>query len=414
MKKKYYIILLLITIINSYCQQIGIPYRVGNKFGVADTNGKIIIPAIYDIVEPETYNDYNYFVAYRFEENAILSSLIYKNKVLINDKNYSNYYINNGLIKAKAYKLLKEPSYFAKDDHSEIEHLFDLKGNKIFQGDFKSIAIVDDIDDTNKINVFLIYTHDMNDFESLYLFDKKANKITKTFIEKAKPIRVNYDYSDDYRNRTITNIYIDKKGVGKKMVLKIQNNTIVVGSETSINFPDEKNRMESRDYNDIMIEAPQEERPKIPLNSAEEKMILTVRKLERKRGFYYLPKKIEELRIVNFNLRKDEQFIVSKNNKQGLYSVYYNTYTVPIQYDEILFADFEGRNGGYILRNDAKYGIFIYDHPNHKVIEPIFDMMPLLVNYNYFGEKKPLFKLYDEEGKLFCYANEKGVLFYKP
>lgn len=105
---------------------------------------------------------------------------------------------------------------------------------------------------------------------------------------------------------------------------------------------------------------------------------------------------------------------MSKDNKQGLYQVYSKSFVIPIAYDEIIFANFDGRNGGHILRNGSKYGVYIYDYPKSKTIEPIFDKMPLLVNYNYFGEKKPLFKLYDDTGKLFCYANENGTLFYKP
>lgn len=87
---------------------------------------------------------------------------------------------------------------------------------------------------------------------------------------------------------------------------------------------------------------------------------------------------------------------------------------MPIAYDEIIFAYFEGRNGGYVLRNGSQYGVFIYDYPNNKTVEPVFDKIPVLVDYNYFGEKKPLFKLYDASGKLFCYASENGTIFYKP
>ena len=105
--------------------------------------------------------------------------------------------------------------------------------------------------------------------------------------------------------------------------------------------------------------------------------------------------------------------MVSKNNKQGLFTVYNKTYVIPVTYDEIIFADFEGRNGGYILRNEDKYGLFFYSHNDNRTIAPIFNKIPLLENFNYFGEKKPLIKLFDEDGKLFCYADETGKLFYK-
>ncbi|MGV9004855.1 hypothetical protein [Flavobacterium sp.] len=414
MKNYYFLLLLLLPVLvfTSFAQQIGVPYRIGAKFGVGTTGGKMIIPAEYDILQPETYNDYRYFIGYKLVDKGNLSTLIYKNKIVLKDQNYSSYYINNELVKAIEYKLLNKPNRYDTNRHEEMVHLYDLKGKKIFQTDFKSISVIDDIDDTKKITAVLIYTLDANDFESLYMYDTKQKKITKIFIENAKPINANFNYTDDYRDRTITNIYKDKNGVGKEMILELKNNVIVVKSETDINFKAENQRnIDSDRYSDVM--AIPDEKPKIIINSEEEKKILTVRKVERKGGFYYLPKKIEELKITNIKLKEEEQFVVSKKNKQGLFTVYNKTYVIPVTYDEIIYADFEGRNSGYILRNEDKYGLFIYSHNDNRTIVPIFDKIPLLENFNYFGEKIPLIKLYDEYGKLFCYADETGKLFYK-
>lgn len=412
MIKNFFTIIAFLSVSIGIAQQVSVPYRIGTKFGVATTDGKMILAAEYDIVEPETYNEYSYYVAYKLADNGNLSTLIYKDKIILKDKNYSSYYINNALIKAIEYKVLSKSNRYNDANHSEIEHLYDLKGKKIFEGDYKSISIIDDIDEANKISTLLIYTHNNDDYESLYLFDKKLKKITKTFIENARPIMANFNYTENYQDRSITNNYIDKNGIGKQMILELKDNKIAIKSETNINFKAENNRINDREFGFSDVKVPNE--PALPiLNSTEEKKIFTVRKIERKLGFYYLPKKIEELKISNFSLKEDEQFIVSKDNKQGLYTVYSKTYSVPVMYDEIIFADFEGRNGGYVLRNGDKYGVFIYSYPIQKIVEPLFDKIPLLVNFNYFGEKKPLFKLYDNDGKLFCYANETGKLFYK-
>lgn len=417
MKKIVLSLLFLFLFHPAFSQQTTVPYRVGNKFGVADVNGKMLIPAQYDIVEPELYNGNRYLKAYTINESSILSTLIYNNKIILKDKTYSNYYINNGLILADEYKVLRKSDYHSDKNFTETVHLYDLKGNRLLPGDYKSISIIDDIDEEEekKLDVVLIYTYDLNAYESLYLYDKKLKKITKTFIENAKPIEANFNWQDNYRDRTITNMYIDKNGVGRKMILEMKNNTIAIQSETKIDFRAEKQKSEDRysGFNDAMVEAPRMV-PPAPVNSEDEKIITSVRKAERKRGFYYLPKKIEELKVSNHNLRKDETYIVSKNGKQGLFTVYNNTFTIPIAYDEIIFADFDSRSGGHILKNNNKYGVYLYGHPNSKTIEPVFDYIPLLVDEDYFGEKVPLFKLYDENGKLLCYANEKGKLFYKP
>lgn len=412
MKRTLLLLIILLSCVG-YSQETNVPYRVGNKFGLGNINGKLIIPAEFDILEPEDYNEYNYFIGYKLLDDGVLSTLIYKNKIIFKDKNYSKYYINNGLIMAIEYKQPVKTSYHSNDDYKETEHLYDLNGKKIFNNDFKSVSIIDDIADREKIDEILIYTYDKNSLECLYLYNKKLKKITKTFIENAKTIDVNFNYSDDYRDRSITNIYVDKDGIGRKMIIEYKDKSIVIKSEEKINYRAEKERIDSG-YDRVPTVEMIGERPIIPQNSQEEKRILTVRKIEEKRGYYFLPKKIEELKIYTENLREDELFIVSKDNKQGLYQVYSKSFVIPIAYDEIIFANFDGRNGGNILRNGSKYGVYIYDYPKSKTIEPIFDKMPLLVNYNYFGEKKPLFKLYDDTGKLFCYANENGTLFYKP
>lgn len=405
---------LLSTIV--YSQQNSVPYRVGNKFGVANLDGKMLIPAQYDIVEPQRYNGTHYYTAYTINGSSILSTLIYNNKIILKDKIYNSYYINSGLISAYEYKVLRKSEYHSEKNFSETEHLYDLKGNRVLPGDYKSISIIDDMDEEKKLDVVLIYAYDLNAYESLYLYDKKLKKITKTFIENAKPIEAEFNWQNDYRDRTITNIYVDKNGKGKKMILEIKNNTIVVQSETDINFRAEKQKSEERYFNDmpITVESPYERSiPPAPVNSDDEKIITTVRKAERKRGFYYLPKQIEELKIINEPLKKDQSYIVSKNGKQGLFTVYNNKFTVPVAYDEIIFADFESQSGGYILKNNNKYGAFIYGYPESKTIEPVFDYIPLMVDEDYFGKKLPLFKLYDENGKLLCYADEKGKLFYR-
>jgi len=413
MRKTIILLLLVVFFSASYSQQTQVPFRVGNKFGLANSDGKLTVAAEYDILEPEKYNDFSYFIGYKLSSNAVLTTLIYKNKIIFKDRNYSKYYINNGLIKAIEYKLMGEPSYFNKNDHTETEHLYDLNGKRIFNGDFRSISIVDDISEDEKIDEVIIYTNNVEGKESMYLYNKKLKKITTTYIENAQEINVNFNYSDNYRDRSITNIYSDKNGVGRKMVIELKGKIIVLKSDEKINFATEKQVMDSGFY-DTPIAIREDATPNITLNSEDEKRILSVRKIDEKRGFYYLPKKIEEIKIYTENLKESEQFIVSKNKKQGLYQVYSSSFVVPSNYDEIIFADFDGRNGGHVLRNGSKYGVFIYDYPNNKTIEPIFDKMPLLVDYNYFGDKKPLFKLYDENGKLFCYANELGTLYYKP
>ena len=71
-------------------QSVSIPYRVGDKFGLADEKGKMIIQPDFDLIEPG-YNSNQWFTAYTFKDGVALSSLIYKNRIIISNKKYKDY-----------------------------------------------------------------------------------------------------------------------------------------------------------------------------------------------------------------------------------------------------------------------------------------------------------------------------------
>lgn len=394
-------------------QVIGVPYRIGDKFGLSDENGKMIIPAKYDIVEPVSYNGTKYFTAYTISENTVLSTLIYNNKVVLSDQLYKDYYIQEGIIQASQYKVLKESLYHSDKNFSTTEHLYDITGKRLLQGDYDDIYIIEGPREAQKLKTFLIYSKDKNGKVSIYLYDRNLKKISKTVVDSATDFHINYDYDEDYSKKTITLTYSNKAGAGKKMVLKFENNTITVASEQDINLKAERQLKEEWDPFRMAGDLAIDSQPEAPINSVEEKIILSARKAWIERDFYYLPKKIEGIQIVDHNLKKDEQYIVSRNGKQGLFGVYNKKYIVPVAFDEIIFAEFSGIGGGCILRNGKKYGASIYEHPDNKIIEPVFDMIPILIDYNYFAEKSPLFKLYGDNGKPFCYADGSGKLFYR-
>jgi hypothetical protein len=415
--KKYLLLLAFLSLASAlYSQKVGIPYRVGNKFGVSDAKGKMLIPANYDIVEPRDYNGTQYLTAYTFKDGTVLSSLIYNNKIILDNKTYSDYFIINGLLLATGYKVLRNSYTHSEKNFSETDHLYDLNGKDVFTEDYKAIDMHYDLDDTGKLQVFLIYTEDLSGNKSLHLYDKKAKKITKTFIENAKTYLAQSNYDYNYKDRRITITYRDKTGKNKKMVLKIENGTIVIESDTAADAT------EQDPWDDMMCGggdlAPRpgyDREPQPEVNPTGEKIILSARKAELKRDFYYLPKKIEEIKFTTQSLTAKYAYIVSKNGKQGLYMVSKKEFYIPAEYDEIIYSDVDGQfTGCTIVRNGSKYGAYVYHQSDSKVIAPVFDMFPIMVGFNYLGDKKPLFKLYDEAGKLFCYADENGKLFYKP
>jgi len=114
---------------NLFGQTISVPYRVGNKFGISDQNGKILIPAQFDVVELERYKEV-YFQGFTFQENAVLSSFIYKNKIVLSNQKYNNYYLSEDLIVATKYKSGRLSSYHSEGEeyYTEYEHLYTKEG----------------------------------------------------------------------------------------------------------------------------------------------------------------------------------------------------------------------------------------------------------------------------------------------
>jgi len=415
--KKHLLLLTFLSLATAlYSQDIGIPFRVGDKYGVSNAKGKMLIPANFDIVEPEDYNGTRYLIAYTFKDDRVFSSLIYNNKIILDNKTYSDYYIMNGLVLATEYKVRRNSNSHSDRNFSETDHLYDLNGKDVFTEDYKSIGMHYDIDDTGKLQVFLIYTEDLEGNKSLRLYDKKAKKVTKTFIDNAKTYQADANYDYNYQDRRITITYSHNTGKTKKMVLKIEKGTIVTESDTDAE-PVKNNAWDDMTYSggDVDMGPPHDNKLEPALNSAAETIILSARKVELKRDFYYLPKKIEQIRFTTYKLNADYAYIISKNGKQGLYTVSKKEYYIPAEYDEIIYSDVDGQlTGCTIVKKDNKYGAYAFDHSDNKVVPPVFDKIPMMVDFNYLGEKKPLFKLFDDAGKLFCYADETGKLFYKP
>ena len=160
-------------------QTVSVPYRVGNKFGISDQNGKILIPAQFDVVEVESYKE-TYFQGFTFQENAVLSSFIYKNKIVLSNQKYNNYYLSEDLILATKYKTGRLSSYHSEgeDYQTEYEHLYTKEGKIIISEDALSVY-VNNVDEEKKLNQVLISTTDKNKKYSLFLYDKKLKKIGK-------------------------------------------------------------------------------------------------------------------------------------------------------------------------------------------------------------------------------------------
>ena len=394
-------------------QTVSVPYRVGNKFGISDQNGKILIPAQFDVVEVESYKE-TYFQGFTFQENAVLSSFIYKNKIVLSNQKYNNYYLSEDLILATKYKTGRLSSYHSEgeDYYTEYEHLYTKEGKIIISEDALSVY-VNNVDEEKKLNQVLISTTDKNKKYSLFLYDKKLKKITKTFFEKSDYLKVKFNVENDYRDKSIVYTFKDVTGKGKQIKIDVVKDAIklISSDDFDLNPQRSSNREIGDDYfrdaDLVMVEPGFEVKKQIsPL------AILDIKKIEIKSDFYYLPKKVEEIRSLSDKLNPESCYILEKDGKKGMYYIHKNALLIPQEYDEIVKTDMPGHSGGFLLKKNNKYGFYISRMSENYFIEPIYDKIPLIDKLDYFGENQPLIKLFDENNKFFCYADKTGRLYY--
>jgi hypothetical protein len=421
---------ILIFSVNLYSQEIGVPFRVGNKFGISNKDGKMLIQPQFDFIKVNTVGDNFFFEAYTAENNRTLSSLIFNNKVIIGNKTYSDYHVDVNFFIATEYILEKNQSNGLFYKTGEINNLYNFNGERIFQEDLADIVIIEDFEDTsisendlpkNTLQELLFVTKDLSGKYSLFVYDKKTKKIVSSFFKKTPYLEITYNYQNYYLDKTITCIYEDVTGKGIKIKLKKENTKFKISTNESIEI--KKKPQRTQVYNMLPeFEATLEkntfsEKKFIKkYNESEEKKILNISSVKVKKDFYYLPVKVETIENCNVELNADDNYAVWDKEKIGLYSVHANSLIIPNSYDAIVKDETLQNNYKcppvFILINQNKYGLFIYDSPKNKIIEPVFDKIPLLVDYNYFGKSQPLLKLYDQNGNLFSYCNEEGKIYY--
>jgi hypothetical protein len=317
------------------------------------------------------------------------------------------------LFLAVEYKTdMKKAAVRRGDEMGKKCHIYTIDGKDLFKEDFRS-ASTTNIKTKEKIDEVVLETTDMSKKSSLFVYSKKLKKITKTIIDRTGYLKPIYNYDDYNMDHSLIYIYEEAPGKGRKIKIELRKGQYQIVQNEMADI-----RMHQRNNDrgggvDLGGTVPEEPPMRPPAAAATEgEMILNIRKVDIKRDFYWVPRSMEEIRIYNLAMKKEERYIVSKDGKKGLVNAESGKYIIPAQYDEIMDAEFSGRNGGHLLRNGNKYGMFIYDYPNNMTIAPIYDKIPLLVDTNYFKEKSPLMKLYDDKGKLFCYANQFGKLYY--
>lgn len=405
--RQFIALVFLLIGIYSFCQINRVPMRVGNLFGLADSLGTLKTEPKFDVIDYEKYGEL-FFIGFYINSNT--STLIYKDKEVLKNTTYNDFSIQNELVVAVRYEILNNSSYHSERNFNEINHLYTLKGKPIISEDYAFINIEDNADGVEKSNEVLLLLGTKDKKYSLMLYDKKLGKITKSYFDKTVYCDVIRNVYDNPEDKSITYIYRDKTGKGKKINLIKESKGISHFKEEDFEIKTHRN---DYDYGGGMdVEAPYErsQRKKVLANDS---IILTWRKIEIKRDFYYKPKQREQITIREAKLDGEWSYLIKKNGKVGLREVSNDKIIFPTEFDEILIGEFAGHSSCYLLKKNSKYGASISGFGNDIEIKPIFDKLFLIEGINYFGKKSPLIKLFNDDGTFYAYAKSDGTIFAK-
>ena len=409
--KSIFALLLCVTHFSFFGQNTSVPYRVGNLFGLQDSKQKMVIKPQFDIIEVVNFGTL-FYVGYNLNNGNPISSVLFEDKVILKDKPYRDYNIENELIIATKY-IIRSNAYSytnSEKNYTSIVHLYDKKGNPIIEEDCKYIDILSNTDAIKTSNEVLIHFKDHNDKYSAVLYNKKLKKITTYYIDKSDYLDIKFNENYDFRDKSITYIFRDTDGKGKKLILLPESTGIKTLLKEDIAIAPKKENEYDHDYTAVAEGDYYQRNKTITKNDS---IILSYNKVEMFREYFYYPKKIEK---VKFQYEKNDgtwAYIIKRNDKLGLKSAIDNTLKIPAEYDEILRAEIGGPNSCFLLKKNGKYGAKVFGMKKNIAIEPVFDTVFLIEAKDYFGEDNPLLKVYDKEGNFFCYAKKDGTLFYR-
>jgi WG containing repeat len=172
MKRTYVIIALLLWQF-MFSQQALVPYRVKDKWGLSDTNGKMVVKADYDRIDIGQ----NYANGYFGYRKGNMSGVIYNKKEIVSGQFRDIVMIKNKLI-------------LAMTDNDKVGKLYNLSGKDLYPEGFKNAEILDSLGRSNKYKnsaKYLLFSSESNkNLKSIFIYDVDIQDII------AWPVKDNY------------------------------------------------------------------------------------------------------------------------------------------------------------------------------------------------------------------------------
>ena len=184
--RKFSILLLILIHFSSFSQnEILVPFRVGDKFGLSDLKGKLVYPAEFEYFKSNELGSYEASFE-GIKEGR--STFFYRGKKIVERT------------KNTKYKVIRESFVTVYEENKGFE-IFNFKGEQITDKSYVEMIFCDNLLQRNFYYTCTpIIFKDQNDKLTLQIFNAKTEKITKTFVENVSSLKLD-PYDNLYKNR---------------------------------------------------------------------------------------------------------------------------------------------------------------------------------------------------------------------
>jgi hypothetical protein len=184
--RKISIVLLIIIHFSSFSQnEILVPFRVGDKFGLSDLKGKLVYPAEFEYFKTNELGSYE--ASFEGVKEG-RSTFFYKGKKIVERT------------KKTKYKVIRESFITVSEENKGFE-IFNFNGEQITDKSYVEMIFCDNLLQRNFYYTCTpIIFKDQNDKLTLQVFNAKTEKFTKTFVENVSSLILD-PYDNLYKNR---------------------------------------------------------------------------------------------------------------------------------------------------------------------------------------------------------------------
>jgi hypothetical protein len=179
------LILILIHFSSISQNEILVPFRVGDKFGLSDLKGKLVYPAEFEYFKTNELGSYEASFEGVKEDK---STFFYRGEKIVERT------------KNTKYKVIRESFITVSEENKGFE-IFNFKGEQITDKSYEEMMFCDNLLQRNFYYTCTpIIFKDQNDKLTLQVFNAKTEKFTKTFVENVSSLKL--DPNDNlYKNR---------------------------------------------------------------------------------------------------------------------------------------------------------------------------------------------------------------------